>query len=153
MPSGKRRVQALQGRLTDTTTVTLEVLIERKHPEMAAFIVVPAAAVSAWKLAMTTTIEGTLDGIPIGRRSLVRWDDKRWFVELKSGSLEAIGKSAGDRATLAITVASAALPPELQTLIDTNPGARARWEAHTSAQQRMIREEILSAMSSAARER
>src|SRR5690349_11104763 len=90
--------------VADTTAVTLDVIIERKHAEMAAFVVVPAAAVSAWKLAMTTTIEGTLDGVPIGRRSLVRWDDNQWFVELKRGLLETIGKSRGDRATLAITV-------------------------------------------------
>jgi hypothetical protein len=54
--------------------VTLEVLLEKKHPDMAAFVVVPASAVAAWGLSATTTVEGSLDGIPLGRRSLHRWD-------------------------------------------------------------------------------
>lgn len=139
--------------MADKTLVTVDVLIERTRTEMAAFVVVPAACVLAWKLTRTTTVEGTLDGVEIGRRSLVRWDDHRWFVELRRGLLEELGKSAGDRATLAIAIASGELPPELQTLIDTNPAARACWEARTIAQRRMLREEILSAKSSVTRDR
>ena len=120
--------------------VTLEVLIERKHPDMAAFVVVPAPAVAAWSLSAATTVEGTLDGIPPGRRSLHRWDDDRWFVELRKETLGAAGKAPGERATLAISIASPELPAELQALIDSVPEARARWEAHTRAQQRMLRD-------------
>ena len=123
------------------------------HPELAAFVVVPAAAVAAWKLTATTTVEGTLDGVPIGRRSLARWDDDRWFVELRRDLLETLGKSVGDRATLTITIASTELPAELQALIDTDPAARARWESRTVAQRRMLREEILSAKASVTRDR
>ncbi|HKV09654.1 MAG TPA: YdeI/OmpD-associated family protein [Thermoanaerobaculia bacterium] len=133
--------------------VTLEVLIERKHPGMAAFVVVPASAVAAWSLSATTTVEGTLDGILLGRRSLLRWDAERWFVELRRETLKAAGKVPGDRAALVISIASSDLPAELQALIDGVPEARVRWEAHTRAQQRMLREEILAAKSSATRER
>ena len=133
--------------------VTLEVLIERKHPDMAAFVVVPASAVAAWSLSATTTVEGTLDGIPLGRRSLHQWDADRWFVELRKETLKATGKAPGERATLAISIASPELPAELQALIDSVPEARARWEAHTRAQQRMLREEILAAKSPVTRER
>src|SRR5262245_46308159 len=133
--------------------VTLEVLLERKHPDLAAFVVVPASAVDAWNLSATTTVEGTLDGIPLGRRSLQRWDADRWFVEIRKETLKATGKAPGERATLTISIASPDLPAELQALIDSVPEARARWEAHTSAQQRMLREEILAVKSSAARER
>ena len=120
-------------------SVTLEVPIERKHPGLAAFVVVPASAVSAWNLSETTTVEGTLDGIPLGRRSLQRWDAGRWFVELRRETLEAVGKAPGEGATLTISIASQDLPAELQALIDNVPEARARWEAHTRAQQRMLR--------------
>jgi len=133
--------------------VKLEVVIERKHAEMAAFVVVPAARIARWKLTGTTTVEGTLDGVALGRRSLHRWDGERWFLELRRDHLEAVGKSPGDRATLVMALASAALPAELQSLIDANPKARARWEAHTEAQRRMLREDILAAKTSATRER
>jgi hypothetical protein len=131
----------------------LDVVIERKHAEMAAFVVVPAPKVAAWKLAATTTVEGTLDGVELGRRSLQRWDEKRWFLELRKDHLDAIGKSPGDRAKLVLRRASVGLPAELQALIDSNPAARARWNAHTDAQRRMMREEILGAKTSATRER
>jgi len=131
----------------------LVVRIERKHAEMPAFVVVPATRLARWKLAATTTVEGTLDGVPLGRRSLKRWDDERWFIELRSELLDAVGKSPGDRATLMINRASAALTAELQRLIDTDPAARARWESRTEAQRRMLREEVFAVKSPSARER
>jgi len=133
--------------------VTLRVLIERKHEELPAFVVIPARALAAWKLTGTTTVQGTLDGVPIGRRSLKRFDAERWFVELRRDFLAKIGKAPGDRATLAITIASGDLPAELVAVIASAPAARAAWEALTSAQQRMLREEILAAKTSGTRER
>src|SRR5262245_48346633 len=131
----------------------LTVRIERKQPKLPAFVVVPARKLARWKLAATTTVEGTLDGVSLGRRSLKRWDDERWFLELRRESLAALGKGPGERAKLVLTRASAELPDELRALLDAEPAARARWEAHTAAQQRMLREEILAAKSATARER
>ncbi len=131
----------------------VDVRIERKHAEMPAFVVIPATKVARWKLTATTTVEGTLDGAALGRRSLKRWDDERWFIELRRDLLDAVGKSPGDRATLVITRASATLPAELQGLIDADPAARRCWECRTEAQKRMLREEVLAAKSPVARER
>jgi hypothetical protein len=134
-------------------SLKIEVLIEQKDPRLPAFAVVPAAELAPWDLAGTTTVEGTLDGVPLGRRSLKRWDDERWFIELKREHLAAAGKSPGDRATLVIDLASTALPDELQGLIDAVPEARAAWEALTEAQQRMVREGVQVPKTAAARER
>jgi hypothetical protein len=123
----------------------LSVVIERKQAELAAFVVVPAAKLAAWKLRATTTVEGTLDGVALGRRSLQRWDDERWFVELRRDMLDELGKKPGERATLVIAPASTELPAELQELIDADPKARARWEERTEAQRRMLREHVLEA--------
>lgn len=133
--------------------VKLHVVLERKHPGLAAFVVVPAAAVQAWKLTATTTVESTLDGIPLGRRSLHRWDDERWFIELRRDHLEALGKGSGDRAELTIVPASSELPVELQQLIEMEAAARERWRSMTDAQRRMLREEVLAAKTPATRER
>jgi len=45
------------------------------------------------------------------------------------------------------------LPAELQQLIATNKTAKARWDKMTTAQQRMLREEVFAAKSSEARTR
>src|SRR5262245_7104426 len=131
----------------------LVVRIEREGAEVPAFVSVPAAKVAQWRLTGTTTVEGTLEGVPLGRRSLKRWDDERWFIELRREVLAATGRSPGERAMLVLRLASTAMPAELQGLIDGDAQARKRWESHTEAQQRMLREEILAAKSSAARER
>jgi uncharacterized protein DUF5990/bacteriocin resistance YdeI/OmpD-like protein len=143
----------MRPRAVDTAPLELVVRIEHKHAGMPAFAVVPASDVAKWKLTATTTVEGTLDGHSMGRRSLKRWDDERWFIELRRDFLGAVGKSPGDRATLVITRASAALPAELQALVDADPEARRRWESRTEAQKRMLREEVLAVKSPAARER
>jgi hypothetical protein len=131
----------------------VDVRIERKHAEMPAFVVVPASKLARWKLTATTTVEGTLDGVSLGRRSLKRWDDERWFIELRGDLLDAVGKSPGDRATLVIRRASTEVPAELRRLVDTDSEARKRWQSCTEAQRRMVREDILAAKSSGARER
>ena len=135
------------------SAIRLTLVVERKRAELPPYVVVPAQAIAAWKLEATTTIEGTIDGAELGRRSIKRWDAERWFIELRKEHLTSIRKSAGDRVALVLRMASAALPEELQALIDTDKAARARWEGCTDAQQRMMRESILAAKTSAARER
>ena len=133
--------------------VTIEALVERKQAKLPAFLVLPAARLAKWKLAGTTTIEGTLDGVPLGRRSLKRWDEARWFIELPQPVLDEAGKSTGDRVTLVLSIASTALPAELQALIDTVPAARTCWDGLTDAQRRMLREEILGVKTAATRDK
>jgi hypothetical protein len=123
----------------------VRVVIEQKHADLPAYVLVPSAKLATWKLSATTTVEGTLDGTPFGRRSLQRLDERHWFLELKKTQLEAIGKSPGARANLVLQLASAKLPTELQDLIDSESTARASWEGRTDAQRRMLREHVLSA--------
>jgi uncharacterized protein DUF5990/bacteriocin resistance YdeI/OmpD-like protein len=132
--------------------VKLEVEIERKLETLPGFVVVPAAKIAHWKLSGTTTVDATLDGLSLGRRSLKRWDDQRWFLELRAAHLEAIGKGKGQRATLTIEVAATKLPAELQRLIDTDARARANWEALSDSRKRMLREELLDVKTAATRE-
>ncbi len=135
------------------TQLKVEVRIEREHADLAAFVTVPAAALARWKLTATTTVDATLDGVPLGRRSLQRLDDARWFLELRREHFETVGKRSGEWATLAIVLASTELPAELQKLIDDVPAARTCWERRTDAQRRMLREHVLDAKTSATRER
>lgn len=133
--------------------VTCVVRIERKSADLPAYVTVPAARVAAWGIETTTTVEGSLGGVPLGRRSLKRWDSARWFIELPRAALAALGKSTDERATLVIRKASDELPAELSALLAEDAPARARWEARSDAQRRMLREDVLAAKTPAARER
>jgi hypothetical protein len=64
------------------SSVRLTVMVERKaaHPELPRFAVVPAAAIAKWKLSGTTVVEGTINGAPMGRRTIKPWDERRWFI-------------------------------------------------------------------------
>lgn len=134
-------------------SVTVDVVLERKHTGLPAFIVVPASAVAAWELTSTTTVEATLDSVGLGRVSLKRWDEERWFIELRRDRFEAVSKALGRRATLVLARASTDVPKEIQDLVDGFAEARARWERLTEAQRRMLREAVLELKSAAARDR
>lgn len=136
-----------------TRSLTIEVVLERKQAALPAFVVVPAAKIERWKLEGTTTVDAVLGGVALGRRSLKRWDDERWFLELRNEHLAEVAKPIGTRLTLVIAPASEDLPEEMQRLFELEPDSRTRWDALTKAQRRGLREEVLAAKSSAARER
>ena len=133
--------------------LTLRCVIERKDPRLPRFAVIPASALESWQLAETTTVDAAMNGIDIGRRSLKRWDDARWWLDIPDTACKAAGVDTGACVTLRIAIADASLPAELQQLIDTDPSAKANWLRLTSAQQRMLREEVASAKQSETRMR
>jgi len=134
-------------------TLKIAVRIEQHERRLPAFVVIPARALSAWELTGTTTVEASLDGVALGRRSLRPGDDGRWFVELRREQFVAVGKAPGDRATITLARVSDELPQELAHVIETDPTARANWEKRTDAQRRMLREDVLAAKTPATRER
>src|SRR5215831_3468427 len=107
-------------------SIRLSARIERKaeYPQLPRFIVVPAAAVAEWKLTATTTIEGTLNGVDVGRRGLKQWDANRWFFELPDPVCRRAGVDAGATVELELRRASEDLPVELAELLRTDGVAR-----------------------------
>lgn len=129
-------------------------IIEHKHEGLPRFVCIPMKAVEPWKLSGTTTVELSINGVPVGRRSLKRWDDRNcWWMDLSNDVCRKAKIETGDLVKLNLTVASEELPAELLTLIRQNAKARQRWESLTSGQQRMLREEVLAAKQSATRAR
>jgi hypothetical protein len=134
--------------------LTVTSIVERKYDQLPRFVCIPLAKVSPWKLESTTTVEGTINGIEIGRRSLKRWDDRKcWWIELPEPLCKKAGIETGDRVDLTLRTASEDLPQELSDLIAKDPKARARWQKLTSGQKRMLREEVMSAKQSSTRAR
>ena len=118
---------------------------------MPRFIVIPRGAVANWRLRETTTVEGTLNGVSVGRRSLKRLDDSNWFIDLPEPLCRLAHVDKGDTVNVSLHVASTALPSELSSLLSSNAEARRTWTALTPSQQRMLREHVASARQSATR--
>jgi len=134
--------------------IKLTSTVIRHHPQFSRLVTIPLNLVAPWKLEHTTVIEGTINGVDLGRRSLKRWDDRQcWWIDLPETLCKKVGLETGDVVSLAIRRASEELPAELQHLLNSNATASATWQRMTKAQQRMLREEIFSAKSSATRMR
>lgn len=134
-------------------SLNLTAIIERKHPKLPRFVVVPSKTVAGWKLEGTTVVEGELNGVEMGRRTIKRWDDERWFIELPEPLCRKAQVDTGDSVTITLRIAANDLPEELARLIADDPGAKARWEKLTPSQQRMLRENVASARQAVTRQR
>lgn len=131
----------------------LNVVVERKQSTLPRYVVVPAARVAAWRLTQTVVVETVLNGSLAGRRSLKRWDERNWFVELPERICRRLGIDVGDRVVLRLELASTALPTELAALLRSDVKAQRAWSALSTARQRMLREEVLAAARPATRVR
>lgn len=128
--------------------------VSRHHPQMPRLVTAPWDEVARWKLAGTTTVEASLNGADIGRRSLKRWDEKRcWWIDLPDPVCRKLKLDEVDKVAVELRLASTQLPPELQALIAKNKAARAAWERLTPPQQRMLRENVAAAKQPATRAR
>jgi hypothetical protein len=129
-------------------------VVEHKHQGLPRLVCIPEDKVASWKLEATTTVEGTLNGVDIGRRSLKRWDDRGcWWIDLPEPLCQKAQIDKGDRVKLELRVASPELPPELVRLIAQDQAVKKAWERLTPGQQRMLREEVYTASHPTARER
>ena len=117
-------------------------------------VTIPLDAIEPWKLTATTTVEGTINGTELGRRSLKRWDDRNcWWIDLPAPLCKKAKVEIGDEVQLTIRLATEDLPEELQDLLQSNSIARAVWENLTQSQQRMVREDVFAIKTSETRRR
>ena len=99
--------------------------VGRKQLDLPRFAVVPAGLLQPWRLDGTTMVEVGINGIPVSRRTMKRWDDERWFVSITAQDCKAAGIDTGDRIELTLSRAAIDLPVELSALIAAN--ARPLW--------------------------
>jgi len=126
----------------------------RHHPQFSRLVTIPLEVIGSWKIEQTTVIEGTINGVDLGRRSLKRWDDRNcWWIDLPDALCRKANLEIGSTVKLVLRRASEDLPEELQNLIKQRVDANQQWEKLTKAQQRMLREDVLSAKTSATRTR
>jgi Bacteriocin-protection, YdeI or OmpD-Associated/Domain of unknown function (DUF1905) len=123
----------------------LTATVERKQPRLPRFVVIPARTVASWKITDTTTIEGTINGSDLGRRSIKKWDTDRWFVDLPERICRRASVEVGDQVHLNLRIASEALPEELVHVLAASPKAHKAWDHLNRSARRMIREYVASA--------
>ncbi|MBD3173824.1 MAG: hypothetical protein GF320_01480 [Armatimonadia bacterium] len=123
-------------------SIEVNTRVERKQPDLPRYAIIPANALQPWDLSGTTVVEVALNGMPVNRRSLKRWDEERWFVSITAKDCDRIGADTGDEVHITLTVASTDLPAELEGLIRNQPRARTAWQRMTPSQQRMLRENV-----------
>jgi len=132
--------------------IVISTKVIRHQPQFARLVTIPLEKIAPWKLTETTTIEGTINDTELGRRSLKRWDERKcWWIDLPEPLCKKAKIETGDTVKLTIRLASEDLPEELTQLLKENKDAQARWSKLTPAQQRMLREEIFAAKTSATR--
>ena len=128
--------------------------IEHKHEGLPRFVCIPMNKVDPLGLSGTTTVDLSINGVKVGRRSLKRWDDRScWWMDLSNDVCRKANIDTGDVVKLSLAVAADELPKELADLIKKDSTAQRHWEKLTPGQQRMLREEILAAKQSATRAR
>jgi len=124
----------------------------RHHPQFSRLVTIPLDVIDPWKIEHTTVIEGTINGVDLGRRSLKRWDDCNcWWIDLPEPLCKRANIETGKVVDLSMRLASEELPRELLDLLTEKEVANARWKEMTKAQQRMLREEVYALKSPDAR--
>ncbi len=133
--------------MTAYPPLRVKTVVERHHPGFPRLVTIPLSTVAKWGLTATTTIEGTINGTPLGRRSIKRWDDRKcWWIDLPEPLCRKAGVEVGDRVDMELRLADETLPDELAALLRAKPAAKRAWECLTPSQRRVLREDIAAAM-------
>lgn len=128
-------------------------VVKQKDPQLPTYVEIPAGTVAPWSLEGTTTVRVAVDGHDAGRRSLKRWDDERWFLNLTKAFRREAGVEVGDEVEVRLEIASTELSPELRELLEEDDDARACWEGLTDSRRRAVREHVRDAKRSETRRR
>jgi hypothetical protein len=136
--------------------VTFAAKLERKHPKLPVYVVVPSNQAKALELLATTVVEGTANGRAIGRRSIKRWDNSTqspWFVEFTMSFCNQAGIAVGDKLQISLWLASSELPVELAHELKQSRSLRAAWNSLSEYARRTSIEHVHAAKTPATRSR
>lgn len=132
--------------MAELPTIRVKSVVERHHAGLPRLVTIPLPSVAKWGLSVTTTVEGTINGTTLGRRSIKRWNERKcWWIDLPEPLCRKAGVEVGDRVDVELRVAEEKLPDELAKLLHSKLAAKRAWESLTPAQQRMLREDVAAA--------
>jgi len=124
-----------------------------QYPGMGPWFQVPAKFIKAWGLTLTTTVEGTIDGHPMGRRAIKdsgpKTDD--WYMELTKPLATAIGAKKGDEVEITLWLADMTMPEEMAARMESDAVFARAYEALVPNHKRKAIEHYLEAKTPAGR--
>src|SRR6478736_5605481 len=105
--------------------IRLTSTVIRHNPQFSRLVTIPLDKVAPWKLNETTIVEGSINEVELGRRSLKRWDDRNcWWIDLPEPLCRKANLETGTKVELIIRLASEDLPEELENLLTKNLQAK-----------------------------
>jgi hypothetical protein len=124
-----------------------------QYPDMGPWFQIPAHFIREWGLTMTTTVEGTVNGHPLGRRAIKdsgpKTDD--WYMGLTKDIAEAIAGKGGDEVEIELRLADMTMPPEMAGRMETDTDFARAYEALIPNHKRKAIEHYLEAKTPAGR--
>jgi hypothetical protein len=124
-----------------------------QYPGMGPWFQIPARFIREWGLTMTTTVEGTINGHPIGRRAIKdsgpKTDD--WYMGLTKDLAEAIGAKEGDEVEIELRLADMTMPEEMAARMKSDADFARAYEALIPNHKRKAIEHYLEAKTAAGR--
>jgi hypothetical protein len=124
-----------------------------QYPGMGPWFQIPAHFVRAWGLTTTTTVEGTINGHPLGRRAIKdsgpKTDD--WYMGLTKDIAEAIDGKGGDEVEIELRLADMTMPAEMAARMASDAEFARAYEALIANHKRKAIEHYLEAKTPAGR--
>lgn len=124
-----------------------------QYPGMAPWFQIPAHFIRGWGLTLTTTVEGTVNGVPIGRRAIKdsgpKTDD--WYLGLTKPLAEAIGAKKGDEVDVELRLADMTMPEVMAARMKSDAEFARAYEALIPNHKRKAIEHYLEAKTPAGR--
>ncbi len=124
-----------------------------QYPGMGPWFQVPTRFIREWGLTATTTVEGTINGHPLGRRAIKDSGPKTedWYMGLTKDIAQAIGARKGDEVEIELRLADMTLPPEMAERIASDAQFARAYEALSPNHKRKAIEHYLEAKTPAGR--
>jgi len=108
-------------------------MVERIAPELPRFVVYPG---KAWNETGTFIVDVSLNGIPIGLRSLIPWKERGWHFGLSEPVCRKARVETGDRVHVDMRKPRDTRPDELKELLRSDPKAQAAWDGLSAGERR-----------------
>ena len=113
--------------------ISFDANVERIAPEVPRFVVYPG---KAWNETGTFIVDVSLNGVPLGLRSLIPWKERGWHFGLPGPMCRKVGVDTGSQVHVEMRRPDDSRPDELKELLNSNPSAKKSWDGLSTGERR-----------------
>jgi len=113
--------------------ISFDAIVERITPDVPRFVVYPG---KAWDETGTFIVDVSLNGVPIGLRSLIPWKERGWHFGLSEPMCHMVGIDTGSHVSVEMRIPDDSRPDELKELLNGDPRAKKSWHGLSSSERR-----------------